>query len=208
MLFIGCMKKDDIEFEVKFYPVDKEKYREKLRDIGAVLKNPERKMYRVVADYRDNPNLGDRECVRVRNEGDVTRLSFKAFANGATLVSDQKEIETEVKDFDKTVAIFEKIGMKFNRRQENFREEWDFEGVQITIDTWPNLEPYTEIEGSSEEEIKKVSSLLGFDWSKKIIMPISGVYAMVYGVPDKEALEETSNISFDNLPFEEKEKKT
>lgn len=195
------MKTDDIEFEVKFYPVDKEKYREKLRDIGAVLINPERKMYRVVADYRDNPIFKQRECIRVRNEGGVSRLSYKSFEGNTNKITDQKEIETEVKDFDSTVRIFEKLGIVFNRKQETKREEWDFDGVQITIDTWPGLDTFTEIEGHSEDEVKNVASLLGFDWNQKLVAPASMIYSKVYGVSDQKALEMISNITFDNPPF-------
>ncbi len=193
--------KDYTEFEVKFYPVDKNKYRTKLQSIGAKLVVPERKMIRLVADYRDNPTLGNRECIRVRDEGDMIRLSFKSFVNDAKEVSDQKEIETEVDNFDATVKIFEKLGLKFNRRQETLREEWNYKGAQITIDTWPGILPLTEIEGNSEKEVKDISKVLGFDWNKKLIMPSSGLYAKVYGISDKEALEKISNISFEDVPF-------
>jgi adenylate cyclase, class 2 len=193
--------KDYTEFEAKFYPVNKDEYRAKLQSVGAKLIIPERKMIRLVADYRDNPTLGNRECVRVRDEGNLIRLSFKSFADNAKEVSDQKEIETEVSDFDSTVKIFERLGLKFNRRQETMREEWSYKEVQITIDTWPGLSPVTEIEGDSEESVKEVSSVLGFDWSEKLIMPSSGLYAKVYGISDKEALEKISFISFENNPF-------
>jgi predicted adenylyl cyclase CyaB len=194
-------RKDYTEFEAKFYPVDKDKYRAKLQSIGAMLVVPERKMLRLVADYRDNPTLGNRECVRVRDEGNLIRLSFKSFADNAKEVSDQKEIETEVDNFSATVKIFEKLGLKFNRRQETLREEWDYKGVQVTIDTWPGLTEFTEIEGNSEKEVKDVSKVLGFDWNEKLIMPASGLYARVYGISDKEALKKISNISFENIPF-------
>jgi predicted adenylyl cyclase CyaB len=193
--------KDYTEFEAKFYPVDKDKYRVKLQSIGAVLVVAERKMLRLVADYRDNPTLGNRECVRVRDEGNLIRLSFKSFADNAKEVSDQKEIETEVDNFSATVKIFERLGLKFNRRQETLREEWNYKGVQVTIDTWPGLLPFTEIEGDSEESVKEVSGVLGFNWSEKLIMPSSGLYAKTYGISDKEALEKISNISFKDVPF-------
>ena len=195
-----------IEFEAKFYPVDKVRFREKLKRIGAKLLIPERKMVRLVADWRDNPVLSNKDCVRVRNEGDLIRLSFKSFAENAKEVTDQKEIETEVKDFDATVKILEKTGLKFNRKQVTLREEWDYKGTQITIDTWPGLLSFTEIEGTSEESVKDLSSVLGFDWNEKLIMPASGLYAKVYGINEEEALRKISNISFDIIPFKDKKK--
>ena len=194
------------EFEAKFYPIDKVKYREILKRIGAKLLIPERKMIRLVADWRDNPILSHKDCVRVRNEGGLIRLSFKSFADNAKELTDQKEIETEVKDFDATVKILEKTGLKFNRKQETLREEWDYKGIQITIDTWPGLLPFTEIEGDSEKPVEDLSAVLGFDWDEKLIMPASGLYALVYGINEEEALVKISNISFENIPFKNKKK--
>ena len=194
------------EFEAKFYPVDKEEFRKKLELIGAKKVIPERKMVRIVADWRDNPMLSKKDCIRVRNEGGLVRLSFKSFAENATKVTDQKEIETEVNDFYATVKILEKTGIKFNRRQETLREEWNYKGVQITIDTWPGLLTFTEIEGDSEESVKIMSAKLGFDWDKKLIMPASGVYAKVYGINEDIALQGISKISFENIPFQDKKK--
>jgi predicted adenylyl cyclase CyaB len=192
---------DFTEYEAKFYPVDKESYRRQLTSIGAKLIIPERKMIRIVADWRDNPIFMKKECIRVRNEGGLVRLSYKSFADNAKEVTDQKEIETEVEDFDATVKILEKAGLKFNRKQETLREEWDYKGVQITIDTWPGLLPFTEIEGDSEKSVKEVSKILDFDWSEKLIMPSSGLYAKVYGIAEEEALLEISEISFEKPPF-------
>lgn len=193
--------KDYTEFEAKFYPVNKEEYRKKLLSFGVKLVIPERKMVRLVADWRDNPILSQKECVRVRNEGGLVRLSFKSFANDAKKLTDQKEIETVVSDFDATVKIIEKLGLKFNRQQETLREEWGYKGVQITIDTWPGLLPFTEIEGESEKQVLEASRILGFNWKEKLILPASGLYAKVYDISDKVALEGISNISFENVPF-------
>jgi predicted adenylyl cyclase CyaB len=189
------------EFEAKFYPVNKEEFRERLRKIDAKLVIPERKMVRLVADWRENPVLSNRECIRVRNEGKVIRLSFKTFADDPKEVTDQEEIETEVGNFDATVKILKQAGLKFNRKQETLREEWRYNEVQITIDTWPGLQAYTEIEGDSEMGVKEVAAALGFDWDNKLVMPASGLYSKVYGISEEQALEGISSISFDNIPF-------
>ena len=67
----------DTEFEAKFYPVDKDKFREKLKSVGAKLTIPERKMVRVIADRQANNFLNKSDYIRVRNEGNVIRLSYK-----------------------------------------------------------------------------------------------------------------------------------
>lgn len=193
---------DYTEFEAKFYPVNKEEYRKKLLSIGAKLVIPERKMIRIVADDRVNPAMAKSGYVRIRDEGNVVRLSLKITAEIGGVLSDQKEIDVEVSDFEKTKKIFEAIGTVFNRRQETLREEWEYKKSQITIDTWPGLDIYSEIESDSEEKVKEIADELGFDWEKKMINPAAEVYAKVYGLDIEEVLNKISNITFENNPFE------
>jgi len=200
-------RNDYTEFEAKFYPVDKEEYRKKLLSIGAKLTIPERKLIRIVADKRANPVIAQNGYIRIRDEGGVIRLSLKITAEEGGVMSDQKEIDVEVSDFDKTRQIFEAIGVKFNRRQETLREEWEYKGSQITIDTWPGLEVYSEIEAVSEEKVKEVADGIGFDWGKRLIIPAAEVYAKVYRMNIEEVLEKISYISFENNPFKNIEKK-
>lgn len=198
--------KDYTEFEAKFYPVNKEEYRKKLLSLGAKLEIPERKMIRTVADGRVNPILERNGYLRVRDEGNLVRLSLKMTAGESGVLSDQKEIDVTVSDFEKTVKIIEATGVKFNRLQETLREEWVLNGAQITIDSWPGLETYSEIETESEEKVKEIAILLGFDWNKKIITAAAEVYAKVYGITIDEVLEKISNITFENNPFKDMKK--
>jgi predicted adenylyl cyclase CyaB len=194
--------KDYTEYEAKFYPVDKEEYRKKLLSIGAKLVIPERKMLRIVADNRANPIIKTTNAIRIRDEGGIIRLSLKIHADEKGILTDQKEIDVEVSDFDKAQKIMETVGVKFNRRQETLREEWGFKGAQITIDTWPGLETYSEIEADSEEKVKEIAGDLGFDWDKKLIMAASGLFAKVYKMSIDEVLEKISYLTFENNPFE------
>ena len=194
-------KNDCTEFEAKFYPVDKEEYRKKLLSIGAKLAIPERKLVRIVADKRANPVIAQNGYIRIRDEGGVIRLSLKITAEEGGVMSDQKEIDVEVSDFDKTRQILEAIGVKFNRRQETLREEWKYKGAQITIDTWPGLETYSEIEAESEKKVKEIAEDIGFDWGKRLIIPAAELYVKVYRMNIEEVLEKISYISFENNPF-------
>lgn len=191
----------ETEFEAKFYPVDKEVYRKKLKSVGAKLVIPERKMIRIVADVRENPELAKNGYIRVRDEGNLIRLSLKVTAVWSGKLSDQKEIDVEVSDFEKTVKILEATGISFKRRQENLREEWDYMGAQVTIDSWPGLDTYSEIEADSEEKVKEIALKLGLNWDKKMIVPAADIYAKVYGISIDEVLEKISNITYENNPF-------
>lgn len=191
----------ETEFEAKFYPVNKEEYRKKLLSIGAKLAIPERKMRRHIADFHVNPQIKSTN-IRIRDEGVLIRLSAKIDGAAGGKLTDQKEADVEVGDFDKTKEILEFAGLKFNRYQETLREEWEYKGAQITIDTWPGLDTYSEIETTSEEKVKEIALELGLDWEGKIITDAAEVYAKVYGIGIEEVLEKITNITFENNPFE------
>ena len=57
------------------------------------------------------------------------------------------EIEVIVNDFDKACCLLNQTNFKETSYQENFREIWSNNEVEIVIDTWPFLQSYIEIEG-------------------------------------------------------------
>jgi adenylate cyclase class IV len=116
-------------------------------------------------------------------------------------MSDQKETDVIVSDFQKCKQIIELMGFKFSKTQENLRETWELEGAEITIDTWPGLDPYSEIETTSEAEVKRLAEKLGFNWAKKIITPAAEIFAERYHLPLMKTLDMLARISFDHNPF-------
>lgn len=198
----------DTEFEVKFFPVNKVKYRKKLNKAGAKLLQPERKMRRVIFDGRSQKVKFSCDYIRIRDEGDVVRLSAKIHAREDGNISDQKEIDVVVSDFDKTVAILKEAGLRANRFQDTKRETWTLDGAEITIDTWPWLDTYTEIEGKSEEVVRKVSEKLGFDWGKKLVASVTEIFMKVYDLGEEATLDKLSYITFEKNPFKGLKKQT
>lgn len=196
---------DTTEYEAKFYPVDKDSYREKLKGLGAKLTDPERKMRRTVVDSVNNKSL---KCdyIRVRDEGNLIRISAKTHARPDGKVSDQKEVDIVVSDYDKSVEIFKLMGFTIDRYQETLRETWTYKNAEIVIDTWPGLSTYSEIEAGSEEEVKQIAKELGFNWENKIITGAAYVYSKVYGISVEDAIEKLSFITFENNPFERMKK--
>jgi adenylate cyclase class 2 len=190
----------ETEFEAKFYPVNKDKFRKKLKKLGAVLIHPERRMYRALSDKRYNPSL---KCsfIRIRDEGDIIRLSAKIVASKDDQLSDQKEVNVTVDDFAKTVEILKSAGLSINLLQESLRETWKYQDSEIVIDTWPGLEPYSEIEASSETEVERIAKKLGFNWPKKILTPPIEIFAEKYHLSIDDTLKKMSNISFKDNPF-------
>jgi adenylate cyclase, class 2 len=191
---------DDTEFEAKFYPIEKDEYRDKLKSLGGKLVASERKMKRALVDRRDFPQL---KCnyIRVRDEGGVIRISAKIHAEEGGNLTDQKEVDIEVSNYDKAIKIIEMMGFTFGVYQETLRETWELEGAEVTIDTWPGLLTYSEIEASSEEHVQELAGKLGFDWNKKIITSPLEIFMRVYNLSLEEVLKMTAHLTFEKNPF-------
>lgn len=189
-----------IEYEAKFYPVDKGLLRKALKDIGGDLKTAERKMRRIMFDERVYPGLKP-NYLRIRDEGDCVRLSVKFHASKDGKIEDQKEIDVEVSDFDKCVEIFRALDITFNLYQETLRETWLIGKAEVVIDTWPGLEPFVEIEANSEEEVHSIATKLGFDWGDRIITSVVEIYMDVYDLSSDQTLTLLEYCTFENNPF-------
>lgn len=175
-----------IEYEVKFFPVNLEKTRRKLQHTGASLKTPERLMRRCVFAAGVNPGM---TCtyVRVRDEGNKVTMSAKWHATDGNIDS-QKEYETTVKDFETTRQILLSAGLTQTGFQENKRETWEMsDGTLVELETWPGLPNYLEIEGESEEAVKRTATFLGFDWNEHIVQSNDYLYVKYWSM-DKEAV--------------------
>jgi adenylate cyclase class 2 len=86
--------------------------------------------------------------------------------------------------------------------QETLRELWVLSGVEVTIDTWPFLDPFAEIEGASESIVQEVSEQLGFDWDTAKFCAVDQLYEEKYGVSKNKINNETPRIVFDMInPF-------
>ncbi len=79
-------------------------------------------------------------------------------------------------------------------------EGWLYDGVEITIDTWPGLEPFVEIEGPSEKAVCKVSSELGLDYAQALFGAVDVVYEKKLGIPPNVINMQTPEITFENPP--------
>lgn len=188
------------EYEAKFSPVNKNKIRQKLRSLKADLVTPERKMRRVIFGSELNPQI-NADYLRVRDEGDKVRVSLKVHAREGGKLSEQKETDVIVSDFEQTVKIFKSIGLKQDKYEENLRETWDLDGATVEIDTWPGLEPHIEIEAPSEKEVRRIAEELGFNWENKIITSVVEIYAKVYSVTNEEVLKRLTHCTFESPPF-------
>jgi adenylate cyclase class 2 len=171
----------ETEIEAKFPGIDADALRTKLKEVGATLVYPERLMRRKNYDYPDGRLDAEGGWIRVRDEGDKVTMAYKKVQD-RTILHGTKEVEVNVESFESACAFLEAIGMSMKSVQETKREKWVLKESEITIDTWPWIPPFAEVEGPTEEEVKEVAATLGLDWGTAVHGGIDSVYLMHYNV--------------------------
>jgi len=187
-----------IEFEATFTNIKKDELREKLERSGAELVRPE------FLQKRENffPHDDKRGWIRVRDEGYKITLSYKRLVNRKK-IEGQQEICLVVDDYENAKQFLQAMGCKQKNYQESKREIWELDGVEICIDEWPFLEPFVEIEGKSEQEVKNVCKKLGFEYNNAKFCAAGDLYEEKYDIPVRKINNETPKIIFGmENPFE------
>lgn len=183
----------EIEYEATFIDIDKDEYRKKLEQIGAKLVRPEFLQKRVVFHLPSGHDIKG-GWLRVRDESDKITMSLKIIDGDK--IESQKELCLKINNFDEGIEFLLSIGCKRKAYQETKRELWMLDGVEITIDEWPFLEPYIEIEGESEKKVKSVAEKLGLDYSKAMFCSVAPIYSKKYGISEDVINNNTSDVTF------------
>ena len=171
----------ETEIEAKFLDIDPEEMRERLRNLGAELIHPEVLMKRKVFDHPTNKQ-GD--WLRVRDEGGKITMSYKKVIDRT--VHGTKEINIEVSHFDNACAILAAAQLRLGSYQETRREKWILDGAEVTLDTWPWIPTFVEIEASSETQLRSVAKKLALDWDKALYGSVEPAYQKYYDVTEAE----------------------
>ena len=182
-----------IEFEVKFY-IDLESFCQKLQKLNVECIKKKTLMKRLIFEAPGAKN----SQIRVRDEGNEIRLSYKSY-DASKMIDSLQEVDVLVDDFDKTCEILTLLGLKKMRYVQNYREVFRFDECFLMIDQWPALEPLVEIEGPSKEVVEKVVSSLGFAMDNAMYGPTSKLYEQVYGI-SREQFEKIEILTFENIP--------
>ena len=187
------------EFEATFTNINKEDVRSRLNESGAKLVRKEFLQKRVVFNLPKGHEI-EGGWLRVRDEGDKITMSLKVI--DGTSIEDQKEAQLIVDNFENAVNLLENIGCEKKAFQESKRELWELGDVEITIDEWPFLEPFVEIEGKSEDEVKNAANKLGFDYKNAKFCAVDVLYSEKYGISEDRIDNHTPKILFgDKNPF-------
>jgi adenylate cyclase class 2 len=168
------------EIECRFLEIDKEKLVKKLLELGAHDEGEnmleETIIYDKEATWKDSNKF-----IRLRKIGNKIKLSYKEHT--AHTVDGAYEIEFGVDDFKKPELLFEQLGLKAYRHQQKKRHTLILEGVTFDIDTWPKIPTYVEIEGESEEALKKAALAVDFKWEDAEFHDAAWVIENKYNIP-------------------------
>jgi len=185
------------EIEAKFLSIDPDRLRADLRRVGAVQEYPERLMKRKTFDDRDGRLGKVGGWVRVRDEGDKVTLSYKQLDDRT--LHGTKEVTVTVDDFDAACAFLTAVGFKQKSYQETKREKWTLNNSEITIDTWPWIPTFVEIESPDDKTLKDIADKLGFDWKDALHGSVETAYQKHYNVTEDE-IDNWKTITFVPVP--------
>lgn len=187
-----------IEFEVKILNIDIKDAQSRLLKNGAVLQKPAVVHKNIVFHLPQGREI-ENGWLRTRDEGDKITMSLKIMGRE---IADQQEICFIADSMDEAVHFLELMGAREKAHQEKRRETWLLEDCEVVIDEWPFLDPIIEIEGPSEESVKKAVEKLGYAQTDCRVCAADTLYKEKYGVEEDIVNNHTPRLVFEmDNPF-------
>jgi adenylate cyclase class 2 len=182
------------EYEATFTDVSKDDIRARLAAAGATLVKPEflqkRSVFLLPAGHEIPGGW-----LRVRDEGDRVTMSLKVVDGDK--IENQRETELVISDFAAGKDLLTAIGAREKAYQESRREKWRLGDVEVTVDEWPFLPPYVEVEGPSEAAVRAAAGRLGFDYAAARFCAVGTLYAERYGIEEAVLNDRTPRLVFE-----------
>lgn len=186
------------EIEAKYLGVDHDIIRAELKKQGAVCVQQLRITKRINFDYPDRRLHKNRHAwLRLRDEGDKVTLAYKQLNDRS--LQGMKEVQIVVDDYNSASELIRATGLVQVAYQEVKRESWELDGVQIELDEWPWVRPFAEVEARTEEEVWRISKLLGLDVESALYGSVEIVYQKEYDVTEDE-VDSWETITFTPVP--------
>jgi adenylate cyclase class 2 len=167
------------EYEARFTDIDTDAITARLIEHNAVQRVARTLMRRIVFTNADIDAKGG--WLRLRQQADRVYLTYKQTAHDQNTIDRILEAQVQVGSFDAAKHLLEAMGFTARRYQENYREEWELDGVIYDIDTWPDLPTFLEIEGASEHEVGHAATRLGLDLSDASFGSVDELYLSQLG---------------------------
>ena len=163
-----------IEYEIKVLDVD-------VSQMQRILKKKAFKEVGALSFKRyvfNTASEDENSWIRLRTDGKLSTLTYKRSVKDS--IDGVVEIEVSVNDFERTRQLLEHAGLTSKVYQENERLLYGKGDMDVSIDSWPHIPPYLEIEGKNEKEVKMTLDLLNLSSHRTTSLPTSEVYKL-YG---------------------------
>lgn len=72
------------------------------------------------------------------------------------------ELETYIGDFDTFCQMLEMLGFRMTKEIRKHRVSYVLEDIHYDIDTWEDIPTFIEVEGSTEDAVRRGVALLGY----------------------------------------------
>src|SRR5579872_2250387 len=187
----------ETEFEIKFLDINEKDLVSQLKRFGGKKVKSKTLMKRQVFHF-DPTFTKEDKWARVRDEGDKITMSIKHIID-ANKIDGTKEVELIINKFPDAIDFLVETGLIPTSYQENYRETWEYMNCKLTIDTWPGLSPFVEIEGDSEKIVREVVKKFGFDFETGEYGSIDLIYVKKYGIK-REVITKAEKLTFENYP--------
>lgn len=153
------------EIEIKILDIDVKRVRRDLRKIGGRLIMKPTLMHELYFESAQKERAYS--SLRLRKEGKKTFLTIKVKKEDKNFEI-RDEYEIQVSSFEQAKKILEFMGFKIFRNREKIREEYKLKDTKIELDTYPNMNPYMEIEASSKKDVNTLLKSLNIKNSQII----------------------------------------
>jgi len=178
-----------LEIEAKFMEVNIEDLRKKIKENGGKIVH-KMVMYKRYVFNLHNPK--EKGYIRTRDENGRITITLKKYPANSKFAQEYEVLLDENLTIDDAKEFLLAQGYKIKAYQETLREKWSIKGCpEIAIDTLPGIPTYVELECVNENEIKKLSKLLGFDMKDAHYGPYVNQYIDYYNI----------NIDNNNYPM-------
>ncbi len=165
------------EIEVKFLNINRDHLKNQIIELGG--KKLFETKYRITTfDFPDLRLNEQAAWVRLRSDGNETKLAYKQRQGVKAGANDSSMLEHEVKvsDFEATSEILRRIGLVEKFLEEKKRTRYELDGVELDIDEMPLIPPYLEIEATSWADIDKMIEKLSLSQADKKICSAFQIY--------------------------------
>jgi|GEM_PF-2423620 len=189
-----------IEYELKYFSNVDSAY--KILKQNAQLVHPRTLMKRV---YLQDTFVPDR-WIRIRDEGSCVKVTFKK-NNHQGKIDSVSEIEMQVFNFEHAQDFFLALGYVSRMYVETYRETWSYENTMITLDTWPGIPQFLEIEGNDAQDVYRAAFALGYSQESEndmhknkdgIVAHMKEVYCKFWNI-SLEQFKTITYLTFENV---------